>query len=319
MAITAVGDITFDQNAWELKAYFALRPQLYFDAVVDTYPTALAHPGSTYKINTVSDLAAQSTALDESTDVTALTMGDSTTTITLVEYGAAVQTTALVRGTSFVPYDPIVANVVGFNAGLSIDTVARDVAKGGSNARYIGTVEGGQAVSRATTIPTDTMKAKAVRRARTDLVGANVEQFGNLYAAYIHPDVAWDLRTETGAAAWRDPHTYSQPAEIWSGEVGEFEGFRFVETPRAPIFSDAGSSTTLTDVYGTLFLGRQALVKGHSIADGNGPMPRVVPSPVTDKLRRFTGMGWYWLGGYSVFRQAALRRVESASTIGTNA
>jgi hypothetical protein len=88
---------------------------------------------------------------------------------------------------------------------------------------------------------------------------------------------------------------------------------------RAPIFADAGSSTTLTDVYRTMFLGRQALAKAYSVSDGNGPTPRVVPGPVTDKLRRFVPLGWYWLGAYGVFRQTALRAVESASSIGTNA
>jgi hypothetical protein len=44
-----------------------------------------------------------------------------------------------------------------------------------------------------------------------------------------------------------------------------------------------------------------------------------MPSPVVDHLRRFTGMGWYHLVGYARFREEALRRVESSSTIGTNA
>jgi hypothetical protein len=45
----------------------------------------------------------------------------------------------------------------------------------------------------------------------------------------------------------------------------------------------------------------------------------MVDVPVTDALRRFEGMGWKHLVGYGVFRQAALRRIESASSIGTNA
>jgi N4-gp56 family major capsid protein len=178
---------------------------------------------------------------------------------------------------------------------------------------------GGTATSRATVVPTSTLAAANVRRARAELVGANVPDFGGQYVAFIHPDVAYDLRGETGAAAWRDPHTYSQPNEIWTGEVGSFEGFRFVETSRAPIFADAGSSTTLTDVYRTMFLGRQALAKAYSMIDGNGDMPRVGPGPVTDALRRFVPISWYWLGGFAVFRQDALRSVESSSSIGTNA
>jgi N4-gp56 family major capsid protein len=143
--------------------------------------------------------------------------------------------------------------------------------------------------------------------------------FGGYYTAFIHPDVSYDFRGSTGGANWRDPHTYSKAEEIWAGEIGAFEGSRFVETPTAPVFADAGSSTTLTDVYATLFIGRQALAKAHSHSDGNGPYPVVVPGPVTDKLRRNVPMGWHWIGQYGRFREAAIRRVESASSIGVNA
>src|ERR1035441_763221 len=58
-----------------------------------------------------------------------------------------------------------------------------------------------------------------------------------------------------------------------------------------------GSSTTDTDVYGTIFLGRQALAKVWAMKDGNGPHPVLVMGPITDTLRRFQPLGWKWLGG----------------------
>lgn len=316
-AYTTTASVGLDQAAYDRLAYFALRPELYFDAVADVQPTRQDKPGSSVIFTIISDLAVASTALNESVDVDAVAMADSNVTVTLVEQGNAVITTAKLRGTSFLEVDPLVANVVGFNAGISQDTIARDVLKAGTNVRY---ATGGATdpTARNTVEPGDTLVAADVRRALADLRGANVSTVGGYYVAWIHPDVSYDLRGETGAAAWRDPHTYSQPGEIWNGEVGVFEGFRFMESPRAPIFADAGSSTTLTDVYRTMFAGRQSLAKAWSIADGNGPYPRVVPGPVTDKLRRFVPVGWYWLGGYSIFRQASLRAVESASSIGSN-
>lgn len=312
-AYTTTSSVQYSQAAYDRMAYFALRPELYFDAVADVQPTRQSMPGSSVTFTIQSDLSVASTTLNESTDVSAVALATSQVTLTLSEYGNAVITTALLRGTAFVELDPVVANVIGFNAGISIDTVARDILKAGTNVRYAG-----QATSRNTVIPTDTLKAANVRRALADLRGANVATIGGLYVAFIHPDVSYDLRSETGAASWRDPHTYSQPGEIWNGEIGAFEGFRFIETPRAPIFADAGSSTTLTDVYATLFLGRQALAKAFSVTDGNGAFPKVVVSPITDHLRRFVPMGWYWLGSYGRFREEALRRVESASSIGAN-
>jgi len=108
---------------------------------------------------------------------------------------------------------------------------------------------------------------------------------------------------------------------IYNGEIGAFEGIRFVESARAPLFANAsngsGSAGTI-DVYGTLVMGRQALAKAHSITDGNGPLPKIVRGPITDSLERFRPIGWYWLGGYGRFREASLRRVESSSSIGAN-
>lgn len=316
-ALTTTASVAYDQTAFDRLAYFALRPELYFDAVADVMPTRQAMPGSAVTFTIQADLAAATTTLDESTDVDSVALSTSQITLTLNEFGNAVTTTAKLRGTSFVEIDPIVANVIGYNAGMSIDLVARDVLAAGTNVRFAtgGTTD---PTARNTVEPNDTLVAADVRRALADLRGANVATIGGLYVAFIHPDVSFDLRGETGAAAWRDPHTYSQPGEIWNGEVGAFEGFRFIETPRAPLFADAGSSTTLTDVYATLFLGRQSLAKAYSYTDGNGPYPRVIMSPITDRLRRFVPMGWYWLGQYGRFREAALRRVESSSSIGAN-
>jgi N4-gp56 family major capsid protein len=316
---TGVAALDTDQAAYDKYLYFALRPELHFDMAADVKPSDGTDQGSSAKFTIYDDLAVASTALTESVDVDAVALSDAQVTVTPVEYGNAVLTTAKLRGTSFVGsrIDKDAANIVGFNAGVSLDTLARDVLKTGDNVRYAvaGTTDPD---ARNKIEPEDIISAANVRRARTDLVAANVQGWNGMFNAYIHPDVSLDLRSETGAAAWRDPHTYSQPGEIWTGEIGAFEGFRFIETNRAPVFADAGSSTTLTDVYATIFLGRQALAKAWSPVE-SAPFPQVVIGPVTDKLRRFHPIGWYWLGQYAIFRQAALRRVETSSSIGTNA
>jgi N4-gp56 family major capsid protein len=307
--------VGLDQAAYDRMAYFALRPELHYDLVADVMPTRQSMPGSSVIFTKITEMAVASTALNESVDVDAVALADANVTVTLVEYGNAVITTAKLRATSFIDVDPVVANVIGFNAGRSMDTVVQGVLQGGSNIRYAG-----QAVGRTTVIPTDKLTAANARRALAELRGANVAPTrGNLYTAFIHPDVAYDLKGETGEAGWLAPHVYSEPGNIWSSSMGSFNGFEWIETPRAPVFADAGSSTTLTDVYATLFVGRQALAKGYSTTDGNGAQPRVMLTPVVDHLRRFQGVAWYHIVGYARFREESLRRVESSSTIGTNA
>ncbi len=312
-AYTGAAAVLVDQTAYDLAVYHGLRAMLYYDALADVQSTNQSFNGAAVKFTILTDLSPATTTLNESTDVDATALADAQVTLTLAEYGAAVITTKLLRSTSFVPFDPVVANAVAWQAGLSQDNLAINVLRAGSNVRYAG-----QAVSRATVIPTDNLAGNNTRRAVAELRGANVQDFSGFYAGFLHPDVSYDFMGATGGANWRDPHTYSQPGEIWTGEVGAFQGVRFVETSTAPVFADAGSSTSLTDVYATIVMGRQAMAKAYSHSDGNGPYPMFIPGPVTDKLRRNVPMGWYWIGAYGIFRQASLRRIESASSIGVN-
>ena len=303
---------------WDRAIYYSLRPELYFDRFA-TVKTTNATPdqGSSVKFTIITDMAVASTAIDESVDIDAVALADTQVTLTLDEYGNGVNSTFRVRATSFINLDRAVAGAVGYNAGVSLDTIAVDVMKAGSNVRY---ATGGSTTptARNTIEPNDLLTAHDVRRARVDLAGANVRRFDGFYASAIHPDVSLDLREETGSGAWRTPHEYVQPQQIWNGELGEFEGFRFFETPRAPLFADAGSSTTLTDVYRTLFFGQEAIAKAYSTYEGRGAVPIVIMGPVVDKLKRFKPVSWHWFGAYGVFRQAALRAVESASSVGSN-
>jgi N4-gp56 family major capsid protein len=318
---TTTSSLSVDQAAFDRIAYFALRSELLFDQAADVMPTAQAMPGSAVTFTIFSDLAPATSTLNEVTDVTPVALSDSQVTVTLAEYGNAVVTTAKLRGTSFLDVDQSAANIVGYNAGDSIDRVVRDVLAAGSNVSY---ATGGATTpsSRATVQPEDLLTADDIRKEVARLRAANVATFNGTYMGFIHPDVSFDFRSATDAAAWRTPANNVNPDGIYNGEIGQFEGVRFIETPRGPVFanaSDGSGSTGTVDVYATLLMGRQALAKAHSITDGNGAVPKIVRGNVTDLLMRLQPLGWYWLGGYGRFREASLRRIESASSIGTNA
>lgn len=316
-AFTQASTLSSDTGAYEALAYFALRPQLMFDAVASVKPTHETHRGSSVTFTIYGELAAQTTTLSETADPDAIAPTDSTLVVTPAEKGAVLKTTAKLRVTSFLDIDADMANLIGYNAGLSLDTLARTAIAAGTNVRYAG-----NATSRTTIDAADTFAAANVRRARTDLVGASVPTTGGaLYWGFIHPDVTYDLRTETGTASWRDPHVYSSPEAIWSGEVGAFEGVRWVETPRCTVNTDAsngaGAAGTV-DVYETYVCGFQALALAHANGEGYARYPTIVKGPVVDALQRIQPIGWKWMGQHKVFREASLRRIESASSIGAN-
>ena len=320
MAYTQVSSLNTVQAAYEQLAYFALRSELLFDQAADVQPTNQSMPGSSVVFTKFADLSAATSALTETSDVTPVAMSDSQVTVTLAEYGNSINTTAKLRGTSFLDVDAAAANIIGYNAGDSLDQVVRDVLAGGTNVVYGG---GGSSdpSSRVTVQAEDIVEANDIRKVTAALRKASVATFNGYYMGFIHPDVSYDLRRETGNASWNAPHVNVDTAGIYNGEIGTFESVRFIETPRAKVFTDAsnGTSTTGTiDVYCTHIMGRQSLAKAYSMVDGNGAFPKIVEGPVVDVLRRFNPMGWYWLGGYGRFREESLRRIESSSSIGTN-
>ena len=320
-AETGTANLSTDQVAFEKLAYFALRPEMYFDQFASVQATNATNPGASVKFTVFADLSAATTPLGEAEDVTPVAMSDSQVTVTLEEYGNATVTTAKLRASSFLPVDPVAAQAVGYNAGLSIDTIARNVLQAGTNVIY---ATGGTdtAAARVDMDVDDTITAKDIRRAVAQLRGANVPTIGGNYVGFIHPDVSYDLRSITDASGWRDSYKYTNAMPLYNGEIGMFEGVRFMESPRAPLFANAynGSGAAGTgDSYGTLIMGQQALAKAVSMGGEYGAQPTIVYGTVTDLLQRFRPVGWKHFVGYAVFRQEALRRIESASSIGANA
>jgi N4-gp56 family major capsid protein len=319
-AFTNTTTLTQATQAYERLAYFALRPELYFDRCADIKPTRQSHPGSSVLFNIYVDIAAATTALTEAVDPDAVAISDNEVTVALNEYGNAAITTARIRGYSYLVVSADVANVIGYNAGLTFDSLARNPLLAGTRVQF-GT--GGTVDTRIEVTTAMPLTAAQVRAAHMNLVGRNVQTVSNgMYRAYTSPITATDLRAETGAASWRDPHTYSQPEQIWNGEVGSFESFAFVETPRLLAVNIensgggdfAGAGAAGADVHPSIFMGRQALAKTWS-SSVSAPMPQVVLGTVVDKLQRFVPVGWYWLGGFGRFREDALYRQESGSLL----
>ncbi len=311
MAYTQQADLsTGGTTAFDRIMYLSLRPHLHFDQFATVRPSP-THRGGSVQFTIRDDLAAATTPLTENTDVTPTTMGDSNVTVTLQEYGATVTTTAKLRGTDFTNVDVDAAEKVGWQAGLTLDTLARTPLVAGTNVTFVG-----QATQGAITA-TDTLTASAIRAEVAALRGDNVMEWSNgRYVGLMHPDQSVDLREDAGAAGWVNPADYSDAARRWNGMVGAFEGVDWIESSRVPIVADAGAGNV--DVYQSVILGQECLAKAYS-ENVSAAMPQVRRGPVVDSLSRFETVGFYWLGGYARFREAAIRRVESASSIGDNA
>jgi N4-gp56 family major capsid protein len=291
--------------AYDRYVEFQLRSQPLFRNLADKRPVQQAMPGSSVVFSLYQDLAAQTATLTETTDPDAVALSDVTTvSVTLNEYGNVVLQTKKLGEFAFSDVDPAVANIIAFNMADSIDKIVVNVLRAGNNVEFAGSATATSAVTAAMTI-----SSADVRKVVAKLRGANaVPREGMLYAAYIHPDVAFDLRAETGANAFEDIRKYTDPnvGAILNQTTGVLGGAYFVETPRAYKANDGASSAT---VYRTIIAGQQALAEATAVEPG------VVIGPVVDKLMRFRPIGWYSLQGWARYREAALYRIESGSSI----
>lgn len=291
------------QTAYDQYVRMALRSIPVMRALADVKPVQQAMPGSSVVFSIYSDLAQATSTLTETSDVSSIALGNpNQITVTLNEYGSAVTTTKKLNLTSFNDVDTALADIIAYNAADSIDKVVASVLTGGSNVIYAGT-----ATSTNTITSADTISVNDIRLAVTELrTNKAVPRIGELYAAYLHPRQTADLRAETGTGGFQELSKYTDRTPFVAGAVGVIEGAFVVETPRVPFAANTNSPAV--NVYKAVIAGREAL------AEAQGQDISTVIGPQIDALRRFYTLGWYYFGGFSLLRQAAIYRIESASS-----
>jgi N4-gp56 family major capsid protein len=296
------------QKAYDRLVEFALRSQPLLRSVADKKPAKQSMPGSSVVFQIYNDMTKATTALSEQVDPDSVAIGTpSAVTVTLNEYGNAVLTTRKLQLFSLADVDPAIANIVAYNMADSIDEIVQTELRGGTNVIYASNASGTRATATTNVTGAHTLKAADIRLAIAKLrAGKAVARKGSLYWCAIHPEVSHDLRAETGSGAWRLPHEYQTNENIWAGEIGTFEGAYFIESPRLYNATDGGSSAR---VFRTLLAGQQAL------AEAVAEEPHVVIGNVTDKLMRLRPIGWYGVLGFKRYREEALYRIESSSSI----
>jgi N4-gp56 family major capsid protein len=315
MAETSTTTLTgLVKTAYSKAVEFAFQPQLFFAQFAQSKSWSIADrdpmPGDTVSFTIFGNLAVATGALSETGDPTAASMSKTQKSITMYEYGQRVTTTQKLRTLSFANIDMAAARVVGDSMGKSVDLIARAAFDAGTAAAYI-KYASGTAASHVLDSAGSRLTAVDVRYAFNRLARNNViKPDGRFYIAVVHPDVVHDLRAETGAGSWRNPKEYVEPAQIYNGEVGEFEGFRFIVTTNSKVV-DGGASGAV-DLYTCYFFGYQAVGFAEGIA------PAMGTSGPFDALQRLVNVYWYGLMGFGPLRVESVFKFYCSSSVGDN-
>lgn len=195
--------------------------------------------------------------------------------------------------------------LLGAQAGATLDTITRDVLNAGTNVIFSGGKDARGDLDATSVLTVDDIK-KAVRL----LKNQNAEQISGSWVGIIHPDIAYDL---TNDPAWKDVKTYSDPSDIYEGEIGKIFGVRFVETTEAKIFAGAGDGGRA--VYSTLILGDNAYGVTEVSGGGLQHIVKQLGSAGTgDPLDQRATAGWKATKVAERLVENYMVRIESGST-----
>lgn len=130
--------------------------------------------------------------------------------------------------------------LLGQQAGETLDTITRDIINGGTNvqygannvnARYL--LVGGESTgNHYMTVATTALAQRNMKHNKARTIGKD-------YVGIINPDVTYDL---TQDPKWEEWHKYATPETMFNGEIGRLNNIRFVETTEAKIFTAADLS-----------------------------------------------------------------------------
>lgn len=204
-------------------------------------------------------LTANTTPLSEGVTPSGTALSITDVSATCLQYGDYITVTDVL---SFTTMDPVLseaADILGQQAGNSLDQVCRDVMVAGTTIQYASTASSRETVSASMKITRDEIK-EAVRTLKNNnaakmtrminpSTGFNTTALNACYIGICSPSTTFDLKEVAG---WTPVEEYASQAGVMEGEVGKVDEVRFVETSNAKVFSASGAGSI--DVHGTLIL-----------------------------------------------------------------
>ncbi len=198
--------------------------------------------------------------------------------------------------------------LLGRQAGLTLDTITRNILNEGLNVSYCPKVAAGGAetavTSRANLDTTCQLTVKMVQKVVAKLRGQNAPTIGGKYVAIAHPYVIYSLMRDP---EWIDAHKYANPTNLYEGEVGEIAGVRFVQTTEAKVWRNAAHA-----VFSTLFIAEGAYGVTEITGGGLQTIVKQKGSAGTaDPLDQRSSVGWKAIKTAELLIPNYMVRVES--------
>jgi len=216
-------------------------------------------------------------------------------------------------------------DVLGDQASLTIDTIRRNVLRGGTNVVYadggttrLSVADGSKILTendfKIMTVKLKNQGATKFKKVITGTTAIGTQPVRSAYMGIVAPEVTEDLRGLTG---WKNVETYADYAKGIEGEVGSIGDFRIIEsTNNAPVVQ-VGTDTFDHNIYLSLFMGENAYATV-TLRGKEGIQTKVKPlgsAGSADPLDQYGTIGWKAITGCAILNEAWLIRTESVASI----
>lgn len=270
--------------------------------------------GKTIEFRKFAPLAKAITPLTEGVTPDGKSLNVSTITATVSQYGDYITQSDVLELTALDNTILEATKLLGRQAGVTLDTVVRNVLQSGTNVTYCpkfvkdatsGKVTETAVTARADLDNTSQLTVKVLQQVVAKLRGQNAPTINGKYVAIIHPYVAYDLMRDP---EWIDAHKYTNAENLYEGEIGEIAGIRFVQTTEAKIYTGG--------VFGTLVFGDGAYGVTEITGGGLETIIKQKGSAGTaDPLDQRSSVGWKAIKTAELLIPQYLVRVESKSAV----
>ena len=262
--------------------------------------------GKSIEFRKYSPLSKATTPLTEGVTPDGSPLNVSTVTSTVKQYGNWIPLTDMLLLTAIDNNMVQALDILGNNAGETLDTVTREVLNGGTVVQYAE----GQVSARNLLTAEHKISVKAIKLAVRQLKKQGAQKINGAYIGIINQDISFDLTEDD---EWKEMNKYTTPELAFEGEIGMIAGVRFVETSEAKIFAKAGASGR--DVYSTLILGANAY--GVTEVEGGGLktiVKQLGSGGTSDPLDQRATAGWKATKTAERLVEQFMVRIETCST-----
>ena len=265
-------------------------------------------------------LTAQTTALSEGVTPSGTQLSVTDITATVLRYGDYVTLTDVVMSESIDPVLTEAAEVLGEQAGDSLDQLCRDVILAGTTVQYASTATSTATVTAAMVLNRAEVK-EAVRTLRGNnakpllsmvnpSTGYNTTPVGRSFVAIASEDTIFDLDDATG---WIPVEKYPNKANVMEDEMGALANVRFLMTTNAKISALGGADSQ--DVHYTLIIAKNAYAQTRISGEALKNIVKPLGSAGTaDPLDQRSTSGWKAAYVAKILDQNNLVRIEHGVT-----